>query len=40
MKKAHATKDGSFKALVYVYYSGHGVMHNHTFMVLNEVVNG
>jgi len=26
MKKAHTTKDGSNKLLVYIYYSGHGVM--------------
>ena len=37
MKMADAAKDGSVKALVYVYYSGHGVMQNTSSIVLNEV---
>lgn len=36
MSMAHRTKDGSKRVLVYVYYSGHGVMDTTTKIVLNE----
>jgi hypothetical protein len=34
-----AAKEGTEKILLFVYYSGHGVMQNTTFLVLNESKN-
>lgn len=36
LAKAHKDKSGKKKVLLFVYYSGHGVMDNTTKIVMNE----